>query len=143
VANDTLQILREAVVAVLDTHADIAAITGRAAENVVAWGNLGAASDAWRSAGIIAYQVIIGTEVAADAKPEDYIVQFGAVAAEESIANELIGVIHRVLDAPAFLALVPRLDARATNRLRRPAPFDPDEELARADTDITLRVHFA
>lgn len=142
-ANDTLQILREAIVSVLDTHADIVAITNRGTENIVAWANVGSASDASRAAGIIAYQVIIGTEAAADAKPRDYIVQFGAVASEESIANELIGVIERVLDGPAFHALAPPIDARASNRLRRPAPFDPDESLARADIDITLRVHFA
>jgi hypothetical protein len=142
VANDHLQILREAIIAVLDTHADIVAITGRGTENIVAWGSLGSLDDATRALGVIAYHVIVGSEVAADQNAEAHLVQFAAVAAEESVANELIGVVTRVLDGPAFLALVPPLDARAENRIRRPAPFDPEEDLARSDIDITLHVHF-
>jgi hypothetical protein len=141
-ANDTLQKAREAVVQVLDTNASIVAITGRASENVVAWGSLGAVADATRNAGIIAYHIVVGSEPAADKNPEDFVVQLGAVAAEESIANELIGVVKMVLDGPAFHALVPTIDAYATNRVRRPMPFDPDESLARSDIDITLRFHF-
>lgn len=140
-ANDTLQKFREAIVAVLDAHGGIAAITGRGADNVVAWGGLGAVPDSYRKTGLIAYQVIVGSEPAADGKPESFVVQFGAVAAEESITNELIGVV-KTIDAPAFLALVPPIDAHATNRVRRPMPFDSEEELARSDIDITYRVHF-
>lgn len=142
-ATDKIQIIREAIVKVLDTRAEIAAITGRNSKNLVAWNGIGKASDADRNTGIIAYQVITSKEVAADANPFDVLVQFGAVAAEESIANEIIGAIHLTLDAQAFMALVPPLDARVTGRLRRHVPFDDDENLARADSDITLRVHFA
>jgi hypothetical protein len=94
------------------------------------------------SAGIIAYHVIIGTEVAADAKPEDYIVQFGAVAAEESIANELIGVVTGFSTARRSSHLYHR-STLVLRTVTPPAPFDPDEELARSDIDITLHVHFA
>jgi hypothetical protein len=142
-ATDKMQILREAIVQVLDTAAGIVALTGRADENIVAWDNVGEASDADRAAGIIAYQLVTSKEVAADANPFEVLVQFGAIAAEESIANELIGAIHLVFDAPAFLALVPPIDARVTGRARRFVPFDADEGLARADSDITLRVHFS
>ena len=139
-ANDPIQKLREAIVAVLDAHADVAAITGRATENVVAWGNLGAVGIETKQAGLIAYHFIVSPEVAADQKPQRPVIQFGAVAAEESIANELIGVIARI-DAKDFLALVPPLDAHVTNRVRRSAPTD-DEGIARADIDITLQIHF-
>ena len=142
-ATDKMQILREAIVEVLDTAAGIVALTGRADENIVSWDNVGEASDADRAAGIIAYQLVTSKEVAADANPFEVLVQFGAIAEEESIANELIGAIHQVFDAPAFLALVPPIDARVTGRTRRFVPFDADEELARADSDITLRVHFS
>jgi hypothetical protein len=123
-ANDPLQILREAMVDLLDDHALISAITGRATDNIVAWDSVGEYSDASRKAGIIAYQVIIGSEAAADANPNDYIVQFGAV------------------NGPGFRALASNLDVTVVNRVRRPAPFDADEGLARADTDLTLRVYF-
>jgi S-adenosylmethionine synthetase len=142
VATDPIQILREAIVAVLDTHADVVAITGRATENVVAWGNLGDVSVANREAGIIAYHVLVSSEVAADQNPEDTPVQFGAVAAEESIANELVNVVRRVINGQAFQALVPPIDAFVTNRVRRPMPFDPEEKLARSDIDITIRAYF-
>lgn len=142
-ANDKLQIVREAIVAVLDTRVEIVALTGRANENIVAWDNIGEVSDADREAGIIAYQVIPPvTEVSSDQNAMDLTVQFGAIAAEESKANEIISAIHQTFDAPAFLALVPPIDAHVTGRARRPVPFDADEELARADSDITLRVHF-
>jgi hypothetical protein len=49
-ANDPLQILREAIVDLLDDHALIAAITGRAADNVVAWDSVGEYSDVDRKA---------------------------------------------------------------------------------------------
>jgi hypothetical protein len=84
----------------------------------------------------------VAPEVSADANPEDPVVQFGAVAAEESIANEIIGVVKAVFDSRAFQALVPPIDAYVRNRVRRSFPFDSDEGLARADIDITLRVHF-
>jgi hypothetical protein len=143
VANDQVQKLREAIVAVLDTRAELVAITGRALNNIVAWGGLGELSDDDRAAGILAFQVIDATDLAADGKPRRAIVQFGAVAAEESTANEMLGVVENVFDAPAFLALVPPIDAWAENRSRRPMPFDDDEELARADLDVTLTVTFA
>jgi hypothetical protein len=141
-ANDPLQILREAMVDLLDDHALISAITGRATDNIVAWDSVGEYSDASRKAGIIAYQVIIGSEAAADANPNDYIVQFGAIAEEESIANELVNAIRRAVNGPGFRALASNLDVTVVNRVRRPAPFDADEGLARADTDLTLRVYF-
>jgi hypothetical protein len=141
-ATDPIQQLREAIVAVLDTRAEIAALTGRASENIVAWGNVGSVSDANRRAGIIAYHVIVGGEVAADQQPEDVIVQFGAVAGEESIANELINLVRRFVNGTQFQTLGTPLDVVATNRVRRPVPFDPDETLARADIDITLRAYF-
>jgi hypothetical protein len=141
-ANDPLQILREAIVDLLDDHALIAAITGRAADNVVAWDSVGEYSDVDRKAGIIAYQVIVGSEAAGDANPNDYIVQFGAIAGEESIANELINAIRRAVTGLGFRTLASNLDVTVVNRVRRPAPFDADEGLARADIDLTLRVYF-
>lgn len=140
-ANDPLQILREAIVAVLDTRAEIIALTGRAVENIVSWDNVGAVSDTDRRAGIIAYQVIVASEVAADQNPQQVVIQFGAIAGEESIANELVNLIRRFVDAKAFLALAPPLDVYVMNRVRRSSPFDADEGLARADIDLTLRVY--
>jgi hypothetical protein len=119
-ATDPVQILREAIVAVLDTHADVVAITGRATENVVAWGNLGDIPVANREAGIIAYHAIVASEV----------------------ANELVNVVRRVVIGQAFHALVPPIDAVVTNRVRRPMPFDPEDGLARSDIDITIRAYF-
>lgn len=141
-ANDPVQKLREAIVAVLDTRPEIVALTGRPEENIVAWGNMGEVSDADLKAGMIAYHVIAANEVACDQNPQSIPVQFGAMAGEESIANEIVGIISRVVDAPAFLALVPPIDASVTKRSRTPYPFDAQEGLARADIEITLRAYF-
>jgi hypothetical protein len=48
-----------------------------ATENIVAWGNLGALAEAALNAGVIAYHVVVGSEVAGDQNPEEFVVQLG------------------------------------------------------------------
>jgi hypothetical protein len=146
VANDHLQKLREAIVGILDAHAALVAIIGRANNFVVAWDNLGDTDKATLSAGMLAYFVLPGARLAADKNAELWTIQFAAVAAEESTTNEIIFALigdsntTGALTGAAFQAH--GLDAAIDDWTRRPMPPDPDEELARADIDITFRCYF-
>jgi hypothetical protein len=123
-AEDLIQVTREAIVAVVDSHADIVAITGRDAENIVAWN-----PDAPVERPVVAYQFITGSQRAADGDTRSLLFQFSASAHTEAEANELLGVVERILTQSAFLSLSNPLDAFVERSTRRGF-----------DLDITLQV---
>lgn len=125
-ATDLIQVTREAIVAVLDTHADIVSITGRPNENIVAFDSLG---DTNPDQAILAYAFIDDTELASDGDTRDVRVQITADAPDEATVNELLGVAGTVLDQPQFLALSSPLDAQTVRRFRHGI-----------NLDVTLRV---
>lgn len=112
-ATDFVQIFAEAIVAALDTHASIIAITGRDTDNIVA----GEATKEVELP-IIAYDIINTAELAADQDTREPRVQFSADADDSATIRELLGVIERVLDQPLFASLTVPLDAQVINRLR-------------------------
>jgi hypothetical protein len=127
VATDIIQIVDEAVVAILDTHADIIAITGQPSENIVSWATI--ADDPRPKVPKLAYLFVVAPELAADGETWEVQIQLTADAPKDAQRNELLGVCARVLDQPAFLALTPAVDAFAIRRIRRAF-----------NLDVTLRV---
>src|SRR4051812_2895389 len=91
------QQLREAIVAVLDTDAGIVALTSRASDNVVAWGDLDPTT-----APVIAYHVVAFTKLGGSADQRRALVQFTAVAETEKTANELIAAVDAALTTVAL-----------------------------------------
>lgn len=126
-ATDLIQKVREAIVAILDTHASIVAITGRGSENLVSWETLGESSPT--TVPVLAYLFVVATELASDGDTREVLFQLTADAPKESQRHELLGAVESILDQPAFLALSPALDAFEVRRVRRAF-----------NLDVTLRV---
>ncbi len=124
-ANDLLQLVREAIVSIVDTDPEIFALTGRLSRNIVSFNSL----DDAPNGPIIAYLIVVGTELASDGDTRDLVVQFTASAEKEATVQELLGVLERIVSASAFAALASPLDAFPVRRVRRTT-----------DLDVTLRV---
>jgi hypothetical protein len=127
VATDIVQKVREAIVTILDTHASIVAITGRANGNIVSWDTL--ADQSPTEVPILAYLFVVARKLPADGDTREALFQLTADGPKESQRHELLGVVEQLLDQPAFLALATPLDAFEVNSIRR------DFNL-----DVTLRV---
>lgn len=123
-SNDIIQVTREAVVEIIDAHADIIAITGRDSDNIVAWN-----PDQEIERPVIAYQFIDAGQLASDGDTRNPLIQFSATAEDEATANELLGVVEQILTQEAFLSLSTPLDAFVERSIRRGF-----------DLDVTLRV---
>jgi len=132
-ALDIVQRAREAIVAILDTNADIVTITGRADGNIVPWRN-----DLDSDAPILAFFMIVATPNGQPGDTREMPFQITAVGRDEAEANEMLRVVEDALTAPALAALPIPLDAMPVNRVRRPAPFE--SENYRADLEISLVV---
>lgn len=130
-STDLIQLAREALVSIIDTHPDIIAITERENDpefpNVVAWN-----PDAIVRRPVVAYQFITAPELDADGDERLALFQLSASADDDATANELLGVIERILTYEAFLSLSTPLDAYVESRVRRGF-----------DLDVTLRVNRA
>jgi hypothetical protein len=128
---DVRQRLRVALVAVLDTAAAIAALTGRASDNVVAWNALALAPKP-----CIAYRIVDCRENPESGEGWDARVQFTTVAdgddADETV-EELQGAIRETLTAPALLAA--GLDASPLRWNR----FDGDTDDQGEGDDVRLQ----
>ena len=101
-ATDVKQRLREAIVAVLDTHAAVVALTGRASGNIADWN----AVDEQLRPGLL-YHIVWLSENGESGEGWDARVQITAIAEgnnADSIVEELLGVVREELDAPAMLA---------------------------------------
>lgn len=133
---DIIQRLREATVAILDTHPDVVTLTGRDSGNVIP-----ASSRTVFATPAIVYAFIVGTELNADGDTREVTIQLTAYAEDDddATANALIAVAERVYDGPTFEALAVPLDAFVTRRVRR--DVGGNDALARADLDVTLRVY--
>ncbi len=121
---DIVQVMRVAVVRVLNANADIQAITGRTTRNIVEW-----EPEAIVERPVIAYQFIVGSELAADGDTREMEFQFSASAATDATAHELLGAVERALTQISFLSLAVPLDAMVIRRFRRTF-----------DLDVTFRV---
>ena len=121
---DLEQRVREAIVAVLDTLPAIVALTGRNSGNLVP-----DKIDDDIALPAVVYNVIAATNAGALGDTREVVVQFTAVAARMSLANALLEVVEDTLNAPAFYALTPPLDACAIpgRDVRRPGA-DLDDE---------------
>ena len=121
---DIEQRVREAIVAVLDTLPAIVALTGRASRNLVP-----DAIDDDIPLPAVVYHVIATTNAGALGDTREVTVQFTAVAATMAIANALLELVENTLNAPAFYALTPPLDACAIpgRDVRRPGDDLEDE----------------
>lgn len=126
-ATDLIQKVREAIVAVLDTHSSIVAITGRASGNLVSWETL--ADEEPSGVPVLAYLFVVATKLASDGDTREALFQLTAAAPKESVRHELLGVVESLLDQPAFLALAAPLDAFEVSSIRRAF-----------NLDVTLRV---
>lgn len=101
-ATDIKQRLREALVAVLDTAAAIAALTGRASENLVSWNAL---EEATRP--VLVYRILSLSENGESGEGWDARVQLTAVAEgnnADATVEELLGAVCTTLTAGALLA---------------------------------------
>lgn len=125
-ANDLVEVSGEAIGAILDTHADVVAITGRPDGNIVKFDSL-ATTDPTQA--MLAYAFIDGTELGGDGDTRNLRFQITADAPDEATINELLGVVETILEQPAFLALSSPLDAQAVTRFRHGI-----------NLDVTLRV---
>lgn len=133
---DIIQRLREATVAILDTHSDVVTLTGRNSGNVIP-----ASSRTAFTPPAIVYAFIVGTELNADGDTRLPQFQFTGYAEDDddATANALIAVVERVYDAPAFMALAVPIEASVERRARR--DVGGNDALSRADLDVTLRVY--
>lgn len=134
-ATDLLQRVREAVVGVLDTNADIVALTGRARLNVLPYQKLADAT-----VPVLAYFVVTGNNAGGIGDTRRIIVQFTAAAASESVANHLLEAVENHLNAPALAALAAPLDAYAESFDRRGDPEMAEDGSVSADLDVSLIV---
>lgn len=126
-SNDIVELTREAVVSIIDTHASIVAITGRASENIVAWD-----PDTEVDRPVIAYQFITAPPLAADGDTRLMLFQFSASAEDEATVHELLGLVEQVLTQTAFLSLPTPLDAFVDRSVRRGFDLDVDLRVSRA-----------
>lgn len=127
-----------AAVRILDTHADVVALTKRASGNVVPW-----KVRATAKAPSIAYLVIAGGKVGRVQDRRRITVQFTATAATEDAANGLVGVVEAAFTSLALAGVdapVGPLSADVVALTHRTGDFDPDETAARADLDVTLLI---
>lgn len=125
--NDLIQITREAIVELVDTHASVVALTGRDAENIVAW-----EADAEVIRPVIAYQFISGVPLAGDGDTRSVRFQFSVSADTEAEAMELLGVLEQIFTQSAFLALSTPLDAFVETSTRSGFDLDVDLRVTRA-----------
>lgn len=141
---DLLERCAIAVVAVLDSHAQIVAITGRANGNVLPWD-----VEDETELPVIAYRDTIATrggQAPATGDSREVMFLFSVVAATESEVNALLEVIEgghaapKVIWAPALAALNPPLDGCFVNPVRRNVGWDSDADGYRKDLEYTLVV---
>lgn len=123
---DIKQRLRVAIVAALDTAAAIAALTGRASDNVVAWNAVAAATKP-----LVAYSIVDCRENGESGEGWDARVQFTAVAEgddADSIVEELLGAVRDRFTADVLLALAAPLDAAPLRWTRMSGDTDDQGE---------------
>src|SRR5688572_18440988 len=97
---DPIERLRESIFSVLNTHADIVALTGRSTHNVVP-----RSTSAFANTPVLTYFVVTAPEVAADGDTRRVTVQFTAAASDDPTVNALLHVVEEVLDIDAFADL--------------------------------------
>lgn len=141
---DLLERCERAVVAVLDTNAQIAAITGRANGNVLPWD-----TETETDLPVVAYRDTIATRggaAPATGDSREVMFLFSAVAASEADVNALLEVIEGGNAPPAIVwsvalaALNPPLDGFFYNPVRRNVGWDSDVDGYRKDLEFTLVV---
>lgn len=99
---DIVQRLRAALITALDAGVTIAALTGRASDNLVAWNALAEAIKP-----VIAYRIIDLRQNGESGDGRDGLIQFTAVAEgndADSVVQELLGAVETDLTAEALLA---------------------------------------
>lgn len=136
-STDIKQRVKEATVAVLDTHPRIVAITGRAKNNIVPFGALSTAI-----LPVLAYLIVVGRGVGGLGDTRNMSVQITAAADDPRAVSDLIEVIEDVYDAPAFGALPIPLKAYVPpgGFVRQEMSIDAQDEYAREDAIVTLIV---
>lgn len=143
-ATDLIERAKVAVVAVLDTNAQISAVTGRANGNIIAW-----ATETETEQPVIAYRATVATRggaAPANGEGREVMFLFSAIAATEPEANALLEIIEggwvppAILWAPALAALNPKLDGYFYNPVRRDIGWDSDVDGYRNDLEYTLVV---
>lgn len=137
---DLIDRAKIAVVAVLDTHAQISAITGRASGNLIPWD-----AEIETEKPVVAYRATIGTPGgSAIGDTREIMFLFSAVADSDSESLALLSAIEgghtppKIVWAPALVALVPPLDGFFMNPVRREVGWDSDADGYRNDLEYTL-----
>lgn len=133
---DLIERLKIAVVAVLAANADIQTIADRASGIVSAWN-----ADMTTVLPVVAYRVVVaapGGGALGDTR--EVLVTFSAIAPTESVANALLNAIEVIVWPTALAAQSPPLDGYMRNPVRRDVPWDTDEDLYRADLELTMTV---
>lgn len=133
-SRDPVQVLRECLVAVLDTDAGVVAITGRASVNLVPLGDLGDAPDL----PIAAYAVADTNEQVGMAGDARAAVRVSCYAATEAAAVALAAAISAALTYSALAGAAPAIEAVFESRSRSAPEWDSQQEAFRADVDVGL-----
>lgn len=143
-ATDLLERCARAIVAVLDTNAQISAITGRDEANILPWD-----AEMETETPMVAYRDTIATRggaAPATGDSREVMFLFSAVAPTESECNALLEVIEgghappKIVWATALAALNPPLDGYFYNPVRRNVGWDSDADGYRKDLEFTLVV---
>lgn len=132
-----------AIVAVLDTHPQIVAITGRANGNLIPWD-----AETETEQPLVAYRATVATRggaAPATGDSREIMFLFSAVGENESETLALLDVIEGGTDpaqdvvwSVALAALVPPFDGCFVNPVRREVGWDSDADGYRNDLEYTL-----
>jgi hypothetical protein len=133
VADDFVQSVRDAIIAVLDTNSAVVAKTGRPNGNVIPFDDLG------ESVLIgIEYMVVSAVMIGGIGDTRRVLVTFEASAELESDANALLDLIEKQLTCPAMEAV--GLDAYPQEFSRTGVAGRASDGTSSASLDVTLIV---
>jgi hypothetical protein len=139
---DLIERAKIAIVAVLDTHPQIVAITGRSSGNLIPWD-----AETETDLPVIAYRVTVATRggaAPATGDSREIMFLFSAVAADDAQSHALLEVIEGGIAPPDVvwsveLATLPQpFDGYFMNPVRREVGWDSDADGYRNDLEYTL-----
>jgi hypothetical protein len=133
VANDFVQSVRDAIIAVLDTDSAIVAITGRSNGNVIPFDDLGESTLVG-----IEYMVVSAVMIGGIGDTRRVLVTFAASAELEADANALLDLVEKKLTCPAMEAA--GLDAYPQEFSRTGIAGRASDGTSSASLDVTLIV---
>jgi hypothetical protein len=131
--SDFVQDVKNAIVAVLDTHSAIVALAGRANGTVIPYDDLGDPVIPG-----VEYMVVVATMIGGIGDTRRVLASFTANAELESDANALLDVIEKNLTCPALIAA--GLDAYPQEFSRTGIAGRASDGTSSAGMDVTLIV---